>query len=798
VFDRCFAAIFDAFSRRRRLVVGLTIIATLGAGIGLKSITLDNNIELMLPGDARIARAMRFLRESHFTDNVIISLGLRSRDHSLEELLEAAGELEGRLGSPLVTQVTSGVAGTDLQKEMLSVFKHVPELVDAEALAGIDEQITPEGVEASLRRSYRQMITPASGFIMPFVRADPLGISSGILGSLRELSSSLGYAVEIENGHFVSRDADHAMLIVETPVRVADASGARQLLSYLRDKLEALPEWVSADIIGGHLHTISNEDVIKRDIWLALSVATVAFVLVFVLLFRDIRAMMLFLIPLASVLVSINLSSVVLSRLSYFIVGMGGVVAGIAVDYGIHVYMAVRSENGRPEAVKLVAKPVVTGALTTVGVFAAFFFSSAQGYHQLALFSILSVILCLVCSLFVLPHFLSGAPRVEPHRTSRRSSARGMGDHGPIIIACWVLVLIGAAVSFRGLRFNSDIREFDGSEPYVLDAETEFHRVWGGRDQPAVLVVAGRDLDGALQRNQLVCRDAMAVVGEREFASLAAIWPPKEDRAANAARWDEFWKRGREAELKRLLREQGGAYGFAADAFSPFFENLYVGREAAGELEDSGAFAKLRERFVQKRQDGYQVLSFFPDDEELVSELAAISEHHPGTFLVSRKVLERDLSRAVFSEIVYLSAIAALLIPILAWVLLADIRLTVLALVPVVSGIMVVLGMIPLLGLSVSTPNVISAMVVVGLCVDYGIFMVYACHYQLRTGTRMAVTLSAVTTLIGTGVLLFAEHPILFSIGVTMVTGIIGGYVSSMLVVPVLYRRFMTDGSGPK
>jgi predicted RND superfamily exporter protein len=798
VFDRCFAAIFDAFSRRRGLVVGLTIIATVGAGIGLKSISLDNNIELMLPGDARISRAMRFLRESHFTDNVVISLGLESGDHSLTELLEASGKLEGELGPPWVTQVTSGVAGTDVQKEMASVLKHVPELLDAEALARIDEQITPEGVKACLRRNYRQMVTPASAFMVPLVRADPLGISSGILRSLRELSSSLGYTVELKNGYFVSRDAAHAMLVVETPVRVADASGARQLVGYLRDKLEELPEWVSADIVGGHLHTISNEDVIKRDIWLALSVATVAFVLVFVLLFRDIRAVMLFLIPVVSVLVSINLSSLVLSRLSYFIVGMGGVVAGIAVDYGIHVYMAVRSENGRPEAVKLVAKPVVTGALTTVGVFAAFFFSSAQGYHQLALFSILSVMLCLACSLFILPHFLSGAPRVEPHGTSRQSSARGMGDHGSIIIACWVLVLIGAGISVRDLRFSSDIMEFDGSEPYVLDAETEFHRVWGGEDQPAVLVVPGRDLDGALRRNQAVYREAVAVVGEAEFSSLSAIWPPREERAANGARWDEFWKRGREAELKRLLREHSGDYNFAADAFSPFFDNLYVGGRPTAELEDRGPFARLQERFVQKRQDGYQVLSFFPDHEEIVSELTAIGERHPGTFLVSRNALERGLAGAVFSEIVYLSAIAALLIPILAWALLADVRLTVLALVPVVTGLMVVLGTIAVWGLSVSAPNVISAMVVVGLCVDYGIFMVYACHYQLRTGTRMAVTLSAVTTLIGTGVLLFARHPILFSIGVTMVAGVLGGYVSSMLVVPVLYRRFVAAGSGPR
>jgi predicted RND superfamily exporter protein len=57
------------------------------------------------------------------------------------------------------------------------------------------------------------------------------------------------------------------------------------------------------------------------------------------------------------------------------------------------------------------------------------------------------------------------------------------------------------------------------------------------------------------------------------------------------------------------------------------------------------------------------------------------------------------------------------------------------------------------------------------------------------------VTLSAVTTLIGAGVLLFARHPILFSIGLTMVTGVLAGYVSSLLVLPSLYRQLVPGGT---
>jgi predicted exporter len=793
VFSRYFSVVFDKFSQRKQLVVGLATIVAVAAGVGLESISLENDIALMLPGDDEILRSIRFLQESHFSDNLIISLEAKSSDRPSRDLLGAVAQLEAHLGPPLVSEVVSGVSRTEMVEEMLAFLKHVPQLIDDQARSRIGSQITPEGVETSLRRSFRQLVSPASTFMIPFVRSDPLGISSGPLRSLQRLSTSLGYEVEIENGHFVSRDGAHALLIVQTPITVTDASGARELVAYLRERLRKLPDSVSADIIGGHLHTISNEDVIKRDIWLALSIASAAFLLLFLFLFRDIRALLLFLIPLASVLVSINVSNMVLSRLSYFIVGMGGVIAGISVDYGIHVYMAVRSSNGRADAVKLVAKPVVTGALTTLGVFSAFFFSSVQGYHQLALFSIVSIVLCLAISLFLLPHLLSRPQRARSKRTSGKHGFWRSQDQARVIIACWILAMVAAVVSARHLTFDSDIRQFDGSEPDVLQAEEKFHRVWGGRDQPAVFVVSGEDLDGAFRRNRLVYRDVMAVMGETEFSSLSAIWPLKEERDQNAERWKQFWMQGRESELKRLLREHGAAYDFSEDAFSPFFDNLYSDPGPENELGSLGVFSRLKERFVQEGQNGWQVLSFFPDEERFVVPLSDISGRHPGTFLVSRNALSRGLSRSIASEIVFLSAIAALLIPILAGLLLRDLRLTALSLVPVATGIMAVLGTIPVLGLSLNAPAVISSMVVVGLCVDYGIFVVYACHYQLETGTYTAVTLSAVTTLIGTGVLLFARHPILFSIGATMVTGVLAGYVSAMFVVPALYRRFLGE-----
>ena len=95
--------------------------------------------------------------------------------------------------------------------------------------------------------------------------------------------------------------------------------------------------------------------------------------------------------------------------------------------------------------------------------------------------------------------------------------------------------MVAGVVSASRLSFENDITKFDGSEPQILQAEERFHRVWGGEDQPAVLVVPGGSMDEALVRNRLVYRDAVAVVGEEGFSSLSAIW-----LSLRSSRWREI------------------------------------------------------------------------------------------------------------------------------------------------------------------------------------------------------------------------------------------------------------------
>lgn len=236
------------------------------------------------------------------------------------------------------------------------------------------------------------------------------------------------------------------------------------------------------------------------------------------------------------------------------------------------------------------------------------------------------------------------------------------------------------------------------------------------------------------------------------------------------------------------MNQQRKKYDFSENIFSPFFENLYFTEIKQGIPEQIGFLKQLQEKFLFENSNQYQLVSYFPDTSRNLELLEPVSEKVPGSFIVSRKALSSYISRAVSKEVGFLAVLAGVLIFALTFLLLRSFALAFLSLTAPATAVLAMLGIPGLMSKPFNAPAVIAAMVVVGLSIDYGIFMVYNICYKLKAQTPLAVTLSAVTTVIGSGALLFARHPVLFSIGQVLVIGVLTGYLTAFFVIPTLYR----------
>lgn len=795
MFDKYASRLYDFTERKKRPVLFILIFLIFVSLSALYFVEYESSMDNILPQNEVIGRSMEFFRDSNIAGKVIVSMELTSPEKDINDLLKEVDLLAGSLDKNLFPEVTAGIPESEFAGDISGMFKNLPEMISGKELSQIDSWINQERISQELHDAYLQLLKPQGMLLGSMFRSDPLGMRKLVLEKLKSLSSSTGYSVEIKDGHFVSRDGRHAMLIAKSAVSVTDSAGSKKLLASLKKSLETLPGYIRADIICGHTHTVSNEKLIKGDIVFISIIAAVAMLLLYGLVIRDVSAVTIFMIPVVSILFSIVLSYLLLGKLSYWVIGLGSTVAGIATDYGTHVYFAAQGKSDPSPFVKHVIKPVSFGALATIAIFIAFFFSGIKGYNQLAVVSIISIILSTLISIFVLPHLMlkpdgkaSFADRIA-EKLERGNLSSGWS------VLFWIFFTLALSYFAVHVEFERDIRNIDGTEKEIINAEERFHKTWGGEKTLAVLVVNSKDYEGALEMNERIYRDAVQAIGTDNFTSVAPLLPSEKTRKQNSERWDKFWSEEREQKLQGLLSEEGKKYGFSKIAFDPFFLSLKI-EDGEVKASTSSTGITLFERFVQKTNDGYRLVSFFPDTKEYVDSINEISRRYPGTYLVSASVLSSTLSEVVAADLKLMTWIAAISVIVMTYLCFFNIRETLIALVPPLTSIIWLFGLMSLLGLSINAANMIAGVLVIGLNSDYGIFMTFRSRKEMNTGTIMAITLCTVITLIGAGVLIFAKHPALSSVGNTMVIGLGAGFFSSVMVVPKLCELFVKGKGG--
>jgi hypothetical protein len=178
-------------------------------------------------------------------------------------------------------------------------------------------------------------------------------------------------------------------------------------------------------------------------------------------------------------------------------------------------------------------------------------------------------------------------------------------------------------------------------------------------------------------------------------------------------------------------------------------------------------------------------------EEAMAAFIAAIREVDPQVTGVpvqvyeSTRLMERGfLLAAVYSFVVVLALI---------WFDFRSVLFTLLAMVPVVLGLVWVAQLMPALGMAFNLANFFSIPILIGGGIDGGVHIIHRFREDrsARVATRstgVAVVLSFLNTLIGFGMLVFASHRGLASLGAMMALGSATCLVASVIVLPALLK----------
>jgi uncharacterized protein len=781
-----FSQVYDLLARRRKLLFTAVAAVLGGSLLALGGLRLEENIAAMLPdGRSEVARDFALLEQAPFARKILITLTAEP-EGDREELLEAADALRQALTPPTFSKVVSGPSDLNQGRLFGWLAPALPNLLNAEELKAWGEGMDGQAVDSQLQELYTRLLLPEGWALKGLLRVDPLGLHRLGLAKLQHLN--LVPQARLEENHFLSADGRHALIIADTPVPITDSTGAEEIKVKLQAAMAAsLPPTISASVVSGHAYTAANAGAVKRDLVITLSASLLAMAAIFLIFLRHGRAFFVFIIPVSVVGLAAAAVSLFHHTVSAVTIGFGAVLLGISVDFALHVYFALRRGGAAPgKILAAVARPVLFGGITSMAAFAVLLFSDLPGQRQLAVFAMTGLAASLLLSLLVLPQLIPAGPPIPPSAAgpSRRwRPARGA------VLTIWIAVLLLAAWQAPSVRFNGDLRSLSLVPEELRAAEGDLRTTWGDVRGKAMIFAEGDSLESALAANDRLFAFLQQHLSAGEAVSLAPVLPSAAVQEANRRSWEAFWQGEAGERIQVDLQRKGEQLGFAEDAFAPFL----AGVRAPGELTDPAALrqaglGEVVEAMILNAGSGYRLLSLAPDTPEMVALFQGAKEELPGVRLVSQVRFGQELSQAISRDFIRFISAASVVVVLLLTLLFRDARKILLALVPVVTGLLVLFGAMGAIGLDFTLLNVMATILVIGLGVDYGIFMVCRMTEDYDHATGRAVFVSGLTTIAGFGALVLARHPALHSIGITVLLGIGAAIPAALLVIPALYR----------
>lgn len=771
----------------------------------------------MLP-DTSLQGDFRLLQQLGMINRIFISLEIKAESSSSSahtrlmpsgykaesssssaDLLASAAGLGSRLAdNPLFSEVFYRLPpGYEFQLAD-SLKKYLPLLTDGADLDGFAELLTPQELRRKLREDFLELNSLAGLAMGRQIQEDPLGFTLVVLEKLSSLRG--GMRLRINDGFFVSEDGKHCLLWAESKLPLTGSANGAVINRQIEDAMAAsLRQGVSARIIGPLPHTLANAETIRHDLSRLLPIAIVCLVLFLLLILRDWRALLLVAVPFLAAPPAIALLAAVHGEVSAMALGFGIVLLGIGVDFAVHIYLGCRPGNCAGRIPGDLRKSLLTAFLTTILVFAVLLLSKVPAHRQMALLAIIGLSWALFLAWQLVPLLarnlladIGESPRPLLPFLSALNNDRKWRR---LKVLLWLALLGCGLTVWPSLRYNGDLRALDVPSDSIRAGERAFAETWGGDQDKAFIVAAAADRGRMFDINDQVYNILQQEEGLIDFQSLTPLLPGPVRQAENLARWRDF-QRTELADLGGDISRAAVESGFTARAFQPFVERMQAEPQPL-DVDDllrgplrpfvSSLYREIQAAGAGPERDyHYLAATIVPDNVQFQVALDRIDREVPGASVLSNSRWRQKVESELRHDIIRLSVIAALLVVAVCFFFFRKTRPVMAVLAPVSSALAAMAVFAWLSGGELNIMHALMGIMVIGLSVDYGIFIVGACRAGVDYRAFLAVSICAVSTLSGFGVLSFAVHPALHALGVTVLVGIGAAWPVALFVTPVL------------
>ncbi len=786
----------------------LAIIALIWGGFHLAAI--DTDITRFLPRkEAVLSDAAYIFKYNPIQGEVAVDLGVSRAD---PDRLAQAGRLVTRRmeESGLFTRVGTESIQSLVPGLMTHIAENLPVLFTA---AELEAQVLPliekENIAERMAALPGELLNFTAIGQSGFIARDPLSLRNIILAKLAQLAPVDN--IRLYKGNLLSEDQKHLLIVGAPALSGTDTAFARKLDALMQTITQALeaaygdPNPVTLSAVGAYRNALDNERIVRRDVTRALVLSTLGIALLLIFSFpRPIIGLFAFFPAIAGTAAAFFVLALFHETISIMALGFGGAIISITVDHGIAYLLFLdrsRASYGR-EASREIWAIGLMAALSTVGAFSALGLTGFPMFVQLGQFAALGIAFSYLFVHSVFPRIFSELPAAS----LRRLPFRRFVEWIPVSRKPAALVTLALGVGmlfFAWPRFNVNLSAMNTVTGPTAAAEELVTRVWGsGLFTKVFLMTEGTSVDDLQEKGDRLLEGITAEMAEGRLASgfiPAMVFPGETGCRRNFADWKRFWTPER-VETTRRTMAGASADDFAPDAFSPFYRMISADSAPVDAVRIPASFYPLLE-ILQKPDGGWMQFATLTPGPGYNPDAFFAAYGAKGRIFDSAYFSER-LGSILFSSFVKMSLIVGACVALLLLFFFLDLPLTAVTLLPVVFALVGTLATLRLMGRALDIPALMLSIVVLGMGIDYGIYLVRAHQRYGATDhpeygrVRLAVILASFSTLIGFGVLCFSEHVLLRSAGLTCFLGISFCLVGVFVIVPPLLTAYLSSGSG--
>jgi predicted exporter len=777
----------------------LSALAALGAW-AVGNVDLSTDISRFMPGadDAELASLASLLSDSELTRTMILTVGSSDLDAAVSAARALADSLRDR---DEVESVRSGVDPEQIEEAYQLYFPRRHAFLSEDPEREIPALAEPDALRRRAREVRASLALPTATLTKRLAASDPIGAFERLVARLGSQRPPL----DLHDGVFVTPDRRYAVVFLTTKSSAFDSEPQSRLLAAIDAAFAqiaaASPAPLELERSGANRFAVAAESGIRRDVHWIVGVSSLGVAVVFLAFLRSLYYFALVVLPaVAGIVVGTVATRLLFGRIDGVTMAFGACLIGVAIDYSIHVldHHALDPDVGIRALVRKLRASVLVGGLTTMASFVGLALTSFPGFREIGFFSTVGIGASLLVTLYVLPAFLSGElpGRSVPPLAARVSGWFGDGVRWlalrPRILAIAPVACIALSAGFAPrLRFDDDLTHLMSLDPALRAEEDRVRARVAREDAGRVIFALGADADEAVARNDAVAArlaDAQRAGRVGEFRSLHALLWSRDLQQRNLRALAAI------PDLADRVESAFAAEGFRSEALAPFRAALAEPPPApldaatlrASPLRDlvSPLLLDLRDRFA--------AVTYLRGESELApleAELAGLDHVHVFDSLTFMNAIYRQFRITTIQQVGVGSGLVLLVLALY----YRRLRPALAAFVPslLVGG--AVVAVFAAVGAPMNLLHVTSLVMVMGMGVDYGVFIVDSARDRKELdGTLFSLFLSCLTTVFIFGTLALSQHAALRAMGATTGLGILLSFVLAPVTLLLLPRAERT------